>query len=488
MNNLTTLEELKKKLQSYTEEKKENKTKENIVLQKEIVEFFLKKIDAYKFLNRIIEHYNIPNNEAALVKFFKEKLGLPFMDKNTKIGESFLKNIFIEKDMPNKILNIDEKRKLKDLYLNEHIEKAKKELTLKQKETQLLREDVLAFIFRNKHLLRGTVDTEKLNKKQISRLKGEKEQSKIFEKILSKTLNDNETRVFNLISAKIANYVQILNKNVKVKVKEQKINKLKLIEEEQKKTKEYHQKIEEFKKKQEEELLKKIKDRKNGVSKEDINKKPSKTEPIIIEAYLADFNSSRSRFVMAVLTANNINLAFYNGLIKLINEDNSFDEVYFSTNGSILRFSSKKHPKDISIDTSSFEKLNDILLKQSNNRTFIDTVLNCLSVLHYINTFYNEREKIEISFEDINTIKINNNDEDNERIKSIVYLSKSQNKKSIRTIKIKKGKRQIEGTFLIRGHWRRQKYLDGAKLIWIEPFWKGIGKEKQRVYKILKQY
>lgn len=488
MNNLTTLEELKKKLQSYTEEKKENKTKENIVLQKEIVEFFLKKIDAYKFLNRIIEHYNIPNNEAALVKFFKEKLGLPSMDKNTKIGESFLKNIFIEKDMPNKILNIDEKRKLKDLYLNEHIEKAKKELTLKQEETQLLREDVLAFIFRNKHLLRGTVDTEKLNKKQISRLKGEKEQSKIFEKILSKTLNDDETRVFNLISAKIANYVQILNKNVKVKAKEQKINKLKLIEEEQKKTKEYHQKIEEFKKKQEEELLKKIEDRKNGVSKEDINKKPSKTEPIIIEAYLADFNSSRSRFVMAVLTANNINLAFYNGLIKLINEDNSFDEVYFSTNGSILRFSSEKHPKDISIDTSSFEKLNDILLKQSNNRTFIDTVLNCLSVLHYINTFYNEREKIEISFEDINTIKINNNDEDNERIKSIVYLSKSQNKKSIRTIKIKKGKRQIEGTFLIRGHWRRQKYLDGAKLIWIEPFWKGIGKEKQRVYKILKQY
>ena len=106
----------------------------------------------------------------------------------------------------------------------------------------------------------------------------------------------------------------------------------------------------------------------------------------------------------------------------------------------------------------------------------------------YINTFYNEKDKIEISLENISNIKINHkNDEEIKENTSIVYLTRNQNKNSIRTIRIKKGKREIEGTFLIRGHWRRQKYLDGTKLIWIEPFWKGFGKEKQRVYKIIKK-
>ena len=63
----------------------------------------------------------------------------------------------------------------------------------------------------------------------------------------------------------------------------------------------------------------------------------------MIEAYLDDFNSSRSRFVMAVMSANNINLSFYNGLIKLINEDETFKEIYFSSNVNSLIFSSKKY-------------------------------------------------------------------------------------------------------------------------------------------------
>lgn len=207
----------------------------------------------------------------------------------------------------------------------------------------------------------------------------------------------------------------------------------------------------------------------------------------MIEAYLDDFNSSRSRFVMAVMSANNINLSFYNGLIKLINEDETFEEIYFSSNGNSLIFSSKKYLKDIHINTLSSDKVNDILIKQTNNKYFIDDVLNCLSIMHYINTFYNEKEKIEISLENISNIKINNkNDEEIKENTNIVYLTRNQNKKSIRTIRIKKGKRKIEGTFLIRGHWRKQKYLDGTKLIWIEPFWKGFGKDKQRVYKIIK--
>ena len=71
-------------------------------------------------------------------------------------------------------------------------------------------------------------------------------------------------------------------------------------------------------------------------------------------------------------------------------------------------------------------------------------VLNCLSIMHYINTFYNEKDKIEISLENISNIKINHkNDEEIKENTSIVYLTRNQNKNSIRTIRIKKVKEKL---------------------------------------------
>lgn len=146
----------------------------------------------------------------------------------------------------------------------------------------------------------------------------------------------------------------------------------------------------------------------------------------------------------------------------------------------MLNFFTSAYTSSKFLEVVNLFKISNLLLS---GFCFIPPVL-----LSNFATFYNEKDKIEISLENISNIKINHkNDEEIKENTSIVYLTRNQNKNSIRTIRIKKGKREIEGTFLIRGHWRRQKYLDGTKLIWIEPFWKGFGKEKQRVYKIIKK-
>lgn len=93
--------------------------------------------------------------------------------------------------------------------------------------------------------------------------------------------------------------------------------------------------------------------------------------------------------LMAVMSANNINLSFYNGLIKLINEN---ETLVFFIKWKFINIFKQKIFKDIHINTLSSDKVNDILIKQTNNKYFIDDVLNCLSIMHYINTFYNEKK------------------------------------------------------------------------------------------------
>lgn len=151
--------------------------------------------------------------------------------------------------------------------------------------------------------------------------------------------------------------------------------------------------------------------------------------------------------------------------------------MYFFSDDSIV--------EKIKLDLNSSDKIIDLLTAQTSNRILINKILDCISVIYYINTFYNEKEKIDVSNEEIQLQNYQGSQKSNTTTKtsSIVYLSSSQIKK-IKTIKIKKGKRGLTGSFLIRGHWRRQKYLTGSKLIWIEPFWKGKGKAKLKIYKI----
>lgn len=488
-----TLHELEQEYKEYQKEKENLRKTLAITLKEELTTFFLEKLDAIKFLDRVAKHFKIKNEATALKKVLN-------IHPQIELNEYNLKKVYRENNLVNQILTIEEKKALKYLFLTENMKKLEKQIN-----------------YRAKIELEPTVYIETESAK--NKLKKERNEFLGFIKNCNKTLEQNqkptnphELRKFIKNKIKRINYYknkknilefgeeimlehlerkfkEFLPNSEKIKKQNLKKDREEIIKEERKKRIEYEEKIKEFKEQQEQELLKKIENRKNGQIVENIDiQKISKDEPIIIEAYLDDFDSKRSRFTLSVMTANNIHLTFYNGIIKLLNEDESYEEIFFKTSGNILTFINQKYFKNISINITSNEILNDILNRQTSSKIYADMILNCLSIIHYINTFYNEKEKIEVIIENAKTFKTNLEDVTNsqELKTSIVYLNRIKKQQSFRTIKIKKGKRKIEGVFLIRGHWRRQKYLSGVKLIWIEPFWKGIGKEKQRIYKILR--
>lgn len=460
-----------------------NEQDAGIVLNHELVNFFLEKIDTSKFLKRVIDFYKEASEENKLKILYKI---LSYTDNQPK--DKLLLETFKKLDIPNEILNLEEKKLLVDLYLKE--------------KHKLYFNEINKFISSiNKFLQSINISkpvTDNKHKSIIKFLTKNIENSYYITNRTKEIENSELEKNVNLLRIKMNELLNIYTKkyekqlNIKQKDEEQLENKeslqnikiLNRLEDESEKTKAYYKQIEEFKKKQEKDLLLRIKKRKDGLIVEENNKKFIKNEQIMIEAYLEDFDSIRSRSVIAALNGNNINIPFYNGLIRLIDEDDSSNEIYFTNNESDLFFYCKNYVDVIVIDTFSNKKLNDILTSQTNNKNLIDTILNCLSIFHYINTFQDEKDKIFVSYEKLDSIKINNKNMKNDLNKSIVYLN---HKQTIKTIKIKKVKRQIDGTYLIRGHWRRQRYLDGIKLIWIEPFWKGFGNEKQRIYKILKQ-
>lgn len=482
------LEELKQEFKNLQKQNQIIEKNIDFNLREELIDFFLEKADIFKLLERVTKYYNIKN--GLIIKQFLH------IKPDIELTELILKNSFKENNIPNKVLTFKEKKALEEVFLANCLNISENELAtrnnirdkkLKKEEERKnnKRREFLEYLNNANDLLSSMENFESFHiheKNKIKKsIKRKFNQSEHYKKDIY-VLSIKEQENFNLIYNRFKKFLK--KSRDSEKKEKQQFNKVKeeLIKKETLKTLEYQQKIKEFKEKQEQELLQRIEDRKKGLLVED-NKVTSKIEPIVIEAYLEDFNSERSRFVLSVLTANNIYLSFYNGVIKLLHEDDSFDEVYFSTKGSTLKFTNVKYIKEILIDTVSTKKISDILLNQTNSKIYSDLILNCLSILHYINTFYNEHEKIEVAFEDIDTIKINKLDEkDMVNTKSLIYLTKSRNKQTIRTIKIRKGKRNISGTFLTRGHWRRQKYLTGIKLIWIEPFWKGFGKKKERIY------
>ncbi|OCL85990.1 hypothetical protein AAX26_01639 [Aliarcobacter thereius] len=180
--------------------------------------------------------------------------------------------------------------------------------------------------------------------------------------------------------------------------------------------------------------------------------KENKEIPIIIEAYNEDFNSEKSRVIFSNFLVDNIKLPFKKGMIKLINEDDSFLEIYFHEINNTLKFSSKSFLKDILLNIFSKEKVGDILLRQNIDTISYETILNCFSIFQYIINFRNDNDKIE-------------------EIKQIDLL------------KIKKGIRKTNCTFIVRGHWRNY----NNELIWINPFFKGKGKINQKVHKLQKK-
>lgn len=487
-----SIEELKNKLLHFQEVKEKTQAAPNIKLDSRLIDFFLEKVDNNKLISRIIKDYNLVGDEVDI--FFKDNFQLEYNNIHSILSQSIFVDKLRKNDVLNNLLAIDEKKQLADLYLSKKISileqniKSKEKSIKKAEQSEIIKQQIEES--KKEHLLKTYTDLIVISlpseNKALSKKSAKKIRTRIkaIESFISLEVGSLSTDQIKNLKYSLEILGRTLKEKLSEKNKDKKVKSNIVMESE--KTKAYHRKIEQFKKQQEEELLRKIENRKKGILEED-TKTISKIEPIVIEAYLEDFNSARSRFVLSVLTANNITLSFYNGLIKLLNEDDSFEEIYFYTVGNILKFSSEKYLKDVSIDISSTEIISNILSKQEIEKEYSYLILDCLSVIYYINTFYKESEKVEVSMQEIENIKVNptkNKNVDNQ--KSIVYLTK--NKKSVRTMKIKKGIRKIEGAFLIRGHWRRQNYANGVvKLIRIEPFWKGIGDKKSRLYKIPKQ-
>lgn len=478
--------------------KKENQTEESqepvLTLSIDEINFFLRKVDAFKLFDRICKHYNITDTNE-----FKELFELP---NDAILSEVYLKRMYKENNIPNIILTPNEIKVLKDLFLTEHI----KELENKVKKAERRKENKKSAIKQFLLIANNGIETYPKNIASISDInKFFSWQSQAQSFLMHSDLLSSEdyfllqsTHIkLNELTMKISEegkdavLRQILKNQSNIPVSSG------FIEYQGKTPKhksnanlssilslEYQERMREYNLKQEQELLERIHNRKNGIT-EDSNNLSSKDESIIIEAYSEDFNSEKSRFVLSVLHGNNIKISFYNGVIKLKNEDDSFCRVDFSTLHNNITFVVDGYSDKIDLNLNLDDKIIDLISAQTSSKSLTDKILDCLSVLYYINTFYNEKEKIEIHYDEAVNTPVQNdykNKSDNKSI-STIYLTKQENKR-IKTIKIRKGKRSISGTFLTRGHWRRQKYLDGVKIIWIDPFWKGKGKVKQKLYKI----
>lgn len=448
------------------------KDNSELQLTEDEISFFLKKIDVAKLGDRLSKHYNITSIDK-----FREFLEI---SPEVKLSEPLLIKIYKENDIPNKILNDNEKIELKKMYLKEI--KAKLDNKRKKEQSKIEHKRIMAgdliessgtLIVSLKELLELTIKQRNLVLKKLNNIRTLLQYRDYlpFEDI-------NSLETFQSTLGLLLNKPTYSNLNEKKRSLKQKELSI-----------EYLNRMNQIKEQQEKELLERINNRKNGNPEQTPKENDIiKNELVVIEAYSEDFCSEKSRFLLSVLHGNNIKISFYNGTIKLLNENDSFSKIEFSTAKNIMNFISDNSIEKIELDLNSNDKIIDLLSTQTSNKDLINKILDCISVLYYINTFYNEKEKIDVSFEDLTNLTSSNSSnvsksDSNKNSPSVVYLSSGQVKK-IKTIKIKKGKRGIAGSFLIRGHWRRQKYTSGVKLIWIEPFWKGTGKAKLKIYKI----
>lgn len=460
------LKNIKENLQKETHKVKNNSAYQLMLMPHE-EELFFKRVDIYKFLERISTHYNLDTTEK--VNKFLGTINREFTEKK-------LITIIKNKEVLSKILSNDEKLKLKNLYLTEYKNDVKriKEEELDKNNIEAMESIIISMIDDiNKFLKYAKANTEVPN----SRIKTQKKLIK--EATLLITTKSPDLKNFDLLKKTFhkLNNLQ-LKRKTNTKKRAGKHGNVDYNEVTVENDKEIRKKVDEFHEKEHESLLKRIRDRKEEESQSHIKSKDTKEEKIVIEAFLEDFDSEKSRFALSVLSGININISFYTGVIRLINDDGIYKEIYFNTVEHVITFFISD--TDISLDLKSNNTIGNVIQLQSSNDEVRNTILNCLSVLYFINTFYTNDEKVDISYE--KNIKHTTNTI-NTHSKSIIYL-KSDAKAQRRTIKIKKGK-LLEGKTLTRGHWRRQPYSDGEiKLIWIEPFWRGKGITKEQTYKI----
>ncbi|MFY4789540.1 hypothetical protein ACOTWR_06395 [Aliarcobacter butzleri] len=447
----------------------QEETNNSITLTEDEVDFFLKKIDVAKLGDRISKQFDIKD----LIKF-REFLNLPI---EVKLSEPLLIKAYKENNISNKILTDKEKISLKELYSSDFKSKIDKRKKKQENQTNAIHKMIDQLIINSENLIYETKELIELSIKQRNKITN---CIKNIDNTLSGrnylTIDDiRSLEKSKLTLSRILRKPTYANQNERSRAFKERQLAIK-----------YLQNMQKIKEQREREIIERINNRKNkAIEAASKNDDSIRKELIVVEAYTEDFCSEKSRFALSVLHCNNIKISFYNGIIKLINEDINFNKIEFNVSQNILNFINENSDTKIEIPLDSNEIIINTLEKQSTDKEFINKILDCLSILYYINTFYSEKEKIEITVEDIEqTPTPEQNENRSKKTESVVYLS-NKNIKKVKTIKIKKGKRGISGSFIIRGHWRRQKYTDGVKLIWIEPFWKGKGKAKLKTYKII---
>lgn len=452
-----------------------------VMLTNEETNFFLRKADVYKLADRIEKQYNLKDS-LDLKAFLK-------LESSIELTETQLKTAYKKNDILNKLLSKKEKESLKHLYRIDCKKAAEIKLEVserkKNEDIRKRREAIFNFIEQSESIISHHEKHPYVNKKKGKKLIELKDTG--YPLLLEKDCL-LEDEVIRLTSA--YEQIEILALafvgEQKEKKESAKISKEKSAEIGKRLSLECMERANEYKLLQERQLLERINNRKLQLNTSAETTKVLPEDNIIIEAHADDFSSARSRLILSTLHGSNIKISFYNGMIKLIEEDERIHKVSFYTIKDTMTFEVDGYAQEITLGLTQNDRIIDILQEQTSNKIIINRLLDCLSVLYYINTFYNEKDKIEIShleeIKDHDNI-INKEDKKGKSTESIIYLTINPSRRT-RVIKIKKGKRSISGASLTRGHLRRQKYTDGVKLIWIEPFWRGKGESRKRVYKV----
>lgn len=249
------------------------KDNSNILLTEVEISFFLKKVDAAKLGDRISKHYNISSIEE-----FKKFLELP---QEAKLSELLLIKTYKEKDIPNKILNNNEKIELKKMYLKEikaKLEKRKKkdnsekEQKIKMIAELMVSSEKLIEILRNLSEITIKQRNQVLKKIEAIRIELKNKENLDFEDV-------NYLESYQRMLSIILNKPTYTNLNEKQRIMKQRELSL-----------EYLNRMNKIKSFQEKELIDRINKRKNeNLEQTQKDNDEIKNELVIIEAYTEDF-------------------------------------------------------------------------------------------------------------------------------------------------------------------------------------------------------
>lgn len=440
-------------------------------LSNEEIEELNKTVTLVMLENKLLQYY-----ETDSFNELKKRFDWKVSEKHGK-KLKFLRELFKKYNLYNKIYSNEEKIELK-LSLTQKRNKTKREIKFKEEELLKFSDYDNASSQRVKKLIleiRGVLLKQKeepiltVEEKGLAStaLKLKRKHSalinddllKLFSKYISRLKNDWKSRLSNMKSS--ANQIELAQRK----------------------------KVEEYQRLEEEKLIERIKNRKLSKDVSDKVKEAAEVitkEETLVIAMHNEFNSKASRESIYGSTIDMIKFAILEGVIRFNIEDEKFFDTTFIINNNVLSFSVVKNEENETalIDLNTIDKtIENILNLQDINSHTKNIVIDCLSVLHYLAVYSIDENRVQDNkklIPDANRIKNKTQVSNNVESRNIIRINTSA------STSIKSNRKNLIGndkSWLTRGHWRRQKYTECIKLIWIEPFWKGTGKEiKNKTY------